>query len=422
MNCSLVFKGSQGEEAVLCSRSKTFAIKSVETSNLVLLVDPAAGRPVTDTTTEIDGEQKTDMAIEKDSRNDLSGANHLRKVDMDTVPGLRTQREISEDAAKNAPVVVSAVANAHLELIQVRPRLHALDKALKRCPYGLGEDNADCIAKKDHAACSGMNEDGYTWDELLEIVQASPDELGNALEKCGAICIDGRWRSIDPTFLGTLLEIILLTIVEKGWSTDRIPCAELSTSLEETGYKPEVILHCLKLFGCSNNEKDIDNSDRVMDVENMAIDGQFSGRNFNTNWLDSTLCFSLNDNLVCRYFGIKLLDQRSKWSNLEEFLSCWEDSSPDGMKPSLEMLAGEAVRDDPKEGSGIWRLSESSLPQDAPGRFKALFEAKKHWELSELLPYIQSLAGPGETTETLLLKYARANQQKPTDPVTYSAR
>lgn len=37
-------------------------------------------------------------------------------------------------------------------------------------------------------------------------------------------------------------------------------------------------------------------------------------------------------------------------------------------------------------------------------------------------PCVQSLRGPGQTAEALLLKYARATQQRPTDPVTYSMR
>ena len=44
------------------------------------------------------------------------------------------------------------------------------------------------------------------------------------------------------------------------------------------------------------------------------------------------------------------------------------------------------------------------------------------WEWEELQPYVQSLRGPGQTAEALLLKYARASQQRPTDPVTYSLR
>ncbi len=35
---------------------------------------------------------------------------------------------------------------------------------------------------------------------------------------------------------------------------------------------------------------------------------------------------------------------------------------------------------------------------------------------------LQSLRGPGQTAEALLLKHARATQQRPTDPVTYGMR
>ena len=38
--CSLHLKGAEGEEAVLCSQTRTFAIKTVETTNSVWLVQP----------------------------------------------------------------------------------------------------------------------------------------------------------------------------------------------------------------------------------------------------------------------------------------------------------------------------------------------------------------------------------------------
>lgn len=44
------------------------------------------------------------------------------------------------------------------------------------------------------------------------------------------------------------------------------------------------------------------------------------------------------------------------------------------------------------------------------------------WEWEDLEPYVQDLRGPGQTAEALLLKYTRASQAKPTDPVTYSMR
>lgn len=57
----------------------------------------------------------------------------------------------------------------------------------------------------------------------------------------------------------------------------------------------------------------------------------------------------------------------------------------------------------------------------APSRALLLFLLGR-WEWEDLEPYVQDLRGPGQTAEALLLKYTRASQAKPTDPVTYSMR
>lgn len=46
----------------------------------------------------------------------------------------------------------------------------------------------------------------------------------------------------------------------------------------------------------------------------------------------------------------------------------------------------------------------------------------RRWLWEDMEPYVAGLQGPGQTVEALLLKFARANQPKPTEPVTYSAR
>jgi len=93
------------------------------------------------------------------------------------------------------------------------------------------------------------------------------------------------------------------------------------------------------------------------------------------------------------------------------------------MTPALEVLRGQVLLDTSGGTTGGLRyFPVDSLPGDAAGRFAALFSAKPHWELPDLEPYLEGLDGPGETQETLLLKFARASQKLPTDPVTYSAR
>ena len=103
-------------------------------------------------------------------------------------------------------------------------------------------------------------------------------------------------------------------------------------------------------------------------------------------------------------------------------------------------------------------FSASSLPRTPAERFAALFRERRRWEFADLEPYLHgievrgpthsalhhpaagglqavlrqkcplvvtkhgTLQAPGQSAEALLLKYARASQQRPTDSVSYSAR
>ena len=46
----------------------------------------------------------------------------------------------------------------------------------------------------------------------------------------------------------------------------------------------------------------------------------------------------------------------------------------------------------------------------------------RRWQWEELEPYVRGLQGPGLNAEALLLRHTRLSQQRPSDPVTYSAR
>ena len=104
------------------------------------------------------------------------------------------------------------------------------------------------------------------------------------------------------------------------------------------------------------------------------------------------------------------------------------------MAPELGMLAGEALAVAAVEGGGgpaganaatpalLRAFPVAGLPRDPAARFAALFRERPRWEWAALEPYTAGLQGPGQTAEALLLKYARASQARPADPVTYSAR
>lgn len=303
-----------------------------------------------------------------------------------------------------------------MELVQAAPRLHALKTVLDDRP--IGKDDDDVAAPRDVGNTqhdtpmdvgekgeeNGVSEPlGRTFEELLAVVQASSDELEAALEEKGAVCIDGRWRGVDPSYLGTLLELILLTVVEQGWSLDAVPAEGAAEVLTPHGYLPEVTKHCLRRFSKPVLEK----KEGGVDKEESMQEG----------------VYALHAEAVCRHFGVKLLEERSRFESLAGFEFEWKKVVPEGMThvPRLELLRGEALID-PEGGTGVQWLPVGKLPQDAGTRFQELFKIQSRWELPMLEPYIEGLAGPGETMEMLLLKYARMSQQRPTDPITYSAR
>lgn len=445
MSCSLSFKGSPHEEAVLCSSDRTFAVKNVETSNLVLLIEPpqdegGAGcvkdaKPTLDGPFENGEGQETHELGPRDGREERNGV--MTKERGVTITSTAAPVSVTASEESMSAVVVSATAPSHLEIRQIRPKLETLESLLKRNPFG-GEGERD----EEHRSTDRRL--GCTWQELTESVQSSDAELKSALQASGAMCVEGRWRMVDHGYMATLLELVLLTVVEKGWSLEAIPYPDVGRALEEHDYPLFVVLHCLKHFGCQQSPKiengvlaDADGAiatESAMEWEpqcSISLDPNIvssdvtdtsSKMQHDDGGAAARAVYSLREDLVCRHFGMKLLLETPVWNDLDDFMSRWQASVPEGMTPSLEMLSGEAIADSTSEGRGIRRLTASSLPQEPQERFEVLFKQRKHWELPALKPYIEGLAGPGESIETLLLKYARANQQKPTDPVTYSAR
>ena len=347
--------------------------------------------------------------------------------------GLATQAELHAEAANQPPVTVSAIVKSHFELVQVAPRLHALDAALQDRPIGSLEEeeerNPDAPQHMEtdihtdplNNTTSTSNKDGQslgkTWEELLSLVQASSEELAAALTERHALCIDGKWRGIDPIHLGTLLELILLTAVEKGWSLDAISAVEAGEVLAPHGFSPGLTEHCLKIFSKPVVAFDSSNS-----LENDSNNDDMNG---NDEKKSKEGVYAVRADAVCRHFGLKLFREKQRWDDVNEFDATWRASVPEGMVPSFDVLRGEALVDSeagPTGQLGVQLLRVNELPQKASERFRFLFSVRPRWELPALEPYIQGLAGPGETTEALLLKFARASQQKPTDPVRYSSR
>eukprot|EP00887_Chlorella_sp_A99_P001625 scaffold8.g1625.t1 len=421
--------GDANDEAVLCTASKTYAVKDVETTNLVLLVQ-GEGASI-DGEGPVAGEGRGPLSPQP--RNQAAAASPgVQPTPPGALVGLDTQLRKADAAAANPPVVVTARVGAHLELMPVAPRLAALDALLAERPYGADGGNEEGEAEAAAGASSpvpeAMDVDGsvgwsgvgrsaglYGWQELLERVQASDEELRAALAQRHALLLDGCWRAVDPSYLGTVLELVLLTAVEEDWELNAIPGAAAAVALQQHGYDPRLTLHCLSVFG------------RPLGVGSTSVDAAGASAagiataapEQQTAAAAPAATYELDEAAVCRHFAKQLLAEQQEWE-LGAFLDAWASRVPEGMSPDLEMLRGEVLL--PAGGCRLRRFPLSELPTGAEPRFAALFAAQPRWEWAELEPYVEGLQQPGQTAEALLLKYARASQAKPSDPITYSAR
>lgn len=67
-------------------------------------------------------------------------------------------------------------------------------------------------------------------------MQASPEELKEALGMRNAVELDGRWQLVDEELLGALLEIIMLTAKQNDWKLDMIPEDEIMDAIVDSTY------------------------------------------------------------------------------------------------------------------------------------------------------------------------------------------
>ncbi|CAI7799862.1 unnamed protein product [Closterium sp. NIES-54] len=67
-------------------------------------------------------------------------------------------------------------------------------------------------------------------------------------------------------------------------------------------------------------------------------------------------------------------------------------------------------------------LRSDQLPATAEHRFQALFSMQPMWALWDLEPYLFDLQGPGQSVETLLMRFTRKVQEGADKPELYCAR
>lgn len=262
-----------------------------------------------------------------------------------------------KDSGETKVVSVIKVAPGNMEVVEVAPKLDKLKLLLSQNPYNIVEtfeiDELGEVGKQNFGL--------YTWDDLVDRIQASDMEIRSALEALFAVEINGYWRILDENCKDGVLNMLLHNLVLNDWSPNALSENEVVRILEADGYPAEIGRHCLKMYG------------------NKVDEG-----------LDGSCMWSLDEKQICVHFAKRIL--KGGKMRMEKFMAEWMRKVPDGMQATIDMLEGEILTE--KVGIETWfyGFSRSSLPSSPAERFSVLFQERPKWEWKDLEPYVRSVS------------------------------
>jgi hypothetical protein len=349
------------DKIVLCTSDKTFAVKSVETSNSVFLVENAQEQILNPLALgsgnegREEGNKQNDSQVMRDSQNVVGGT-----------PGPMTQMQKASRDQSTSAVHVCTIVSENWEIEHIAPDLKQLDDLLESFPFGDAElesgegvEGMDVDLDKVTAGAAG-----FTLSELKEKVQASEAELLEALQESDAIQIGDRWGLVSQDYLEAMVDVLVSKVSP---SSDPQSLQEILSAMEGEGFGNQEVLTQLVL--------------------RFLMDGR------------------LDASAVSRFYARKLLKRKNKWK-VEHFMAEWEKVLPIGVVPKVELLKGMILKE---ENQDISYLEVKMLPRNPSQRFTILFEKKDKWPADELKPFLQGLAlKPGTSEDDLLLEFCHS--------------
>ncbi|EOY17536.1 hypothetical protein QUC31_006865 [Theobroma cacao] len=222
----VTLRGQPDEDAVFCTKSKTYSVKLVGTSNSVFLV------PHADYSTFCENSQDCD----------------------------------GEDYKQQVGASVIKVASGNMELVEVAPRLDKLKSIISENLYSSDE----ALVMEDLEFMERSMRRLYTWDDLTNMVQASDDELRSGLKALSALEIDGYWRIVDQKYMDMILRMLLHNSVLNDWSLNTLIEDEVVSVLESDGFPRKLAYHCLHVYG-SRVEEVMDKGVWRMDARRVCV-------------------------------------------------------------------------------------------------------------------------------------------------------
>lgn len=313
-----------------------------------------------------------------------------------------------DNSKEVAPVI--KVAPGIMELHEIAPRIDKLKLLLSEEHYSFADE-------WENEAVDKYEKRMYNWDDLINKVQASDNELKAGLQALSAVEIDGYWRIVDEKYMDSMLQMLLHNRILNDWSLDALDEGVIMNVMKMDGFPEKLVQHCLHVYG-----------DKLDEHEGKSC------------------LWRLNEKRVCVHFAREVL--RKGKMKLEHLMDEWRQKIPLGMCANFDMLEGEVLTERLGVETWVRGFRVCQLPSNPAERFTILFKERPKWEWKDLQPYIRfvcytvlliicslymetynfyvltfrDLTVPGLSSEGLLLKYTRRTQPNPEAEAVFSAR
>ncbi|XP_076239631.1 sister chromatid cohesion protein DCC1 isoform X1 [Calliopsis andreniformis] len=221
----------------------------------------------------------------------------------------------------------------------------------------------------------------YDYHRLQAEIQASEDELNQALNDYLIANMDGYVRLISFEFEIRSLTLMLDLFDENCWELNEVDKEATYEALKE--FIPKSIFDILFLKYAEVSQK-------------FKEDGKH--------------LYRYNEEKCCKSLA-KVLLAASPITEYKQFMESWCIGTPDKMKPREEYLSGIALVtwNSSTLKKEIISFLETDLPKSINERFNELFKVKDKWTVEEITPYILNLTTNKMNVNALLTKYARCS-------------
>ncbi|CAL7934603.1 unnamed protein product [Xylocopa violacea] len=322
---SLKFQGDKQDSVVLCTKNRTYNVIEAETSNSYLLI------------------KKLDL---------------FQQTNVDTNDWIIKDRNIS------------GIFHTYYEVKECEPKLEKLLTVLEPTSFK-GKEYESSIPQ----------ELLYNWHRLQNEIQASEDELTQALSDQLIVNIDGYFRLISFESEVQSLTFMLDLFDENSWEIDEVDKEVTYDSLKDFVIEPVFEILFKKYTDISDKSKK-----------------------------DGSPLHRYNEKECCKILA-KVLLAASPVTEYKQFMESWRIGTPEKMEPKEEYLGGIALIkwNSSSMKKEVVSFLESDLPKDINERFNELFKTKDRWTVEEIVPYIMNLTTHKMNVNALLTKYARCS-------------